>query len=155
MTTLLLGGHVFDSAMGQRRQSDVLIDGDRITRVGDCQRERQRSYGHRHEGMTILPGLINMHEHLTMRRTWGPPHKQFVLAEPYLVIRGVRGALASLRQGITTVRELGARSHMNVFLKTAIDFDMVPGPLTFSSCGRAHLGYRRPRLDLVHGGRRQ
>lgn len=129
MKTILRGGSVFDSTTGQRRQGDVLIEGDRIVSVGGYIKGGSKDADVVDvTGTTIVAGLINMHEHLTMRRTWGPPHKQFELPEPYLVIRGVRGALASLRQGITTARELGAKSHMNVFLKRAIDFEVIPGP---------------------------
>jgi imidazolonepropionase-like amidohydrolase len=78
--------------------------------------------------MTISPGLINMHEHLTLHRTWGPMWRQTELADPYLVIRGLRAALTVLKQGITTVRELAAPRHLNIFLKRAIQADMFPGP---------------------------
>lgn len=80
------------------------------------------------EANTVLPGLINLHEHLTMKRTWGPTWRQLDLADPYLIVRGVRGALAALRQGFTTVRELGAKNHLNVYLRRAIDAGLFPGP---------------------------
>lgn len=79
-------------------------------------------------GMTVLPGLINMHEHLTLRHTWGPNWRQTQLEDPFLVIRGVRAALAVLKHGITTIRDLAAPHGLNIHLKRAIAVDMFPGP---------------------------
>lgn len=127
MSIILRGGQVFDPTIGRLWRADVRIDGDRVAAVGpDLPPGDEREIDLR--GSTVLPGLINMHEHLTMRRTWGPPWRQVDLADPYLVIRGVRGALAALRQGITTARELGAKHHLNLYLKRAIAAGLFPGP---------------------------
>lgn len=84
-------------------------------------------------GLVLLPGLINMHEHLTMKRTWGPTWDQMDLADPYLVIRAVRAAMRDVQSGVTTIRELGAKNHLNIFIKRAIAAKAIPGPRTFAA----------------------
>lgn len=127
MDVVLRGGYVFDAVGGEVRAADVRIRDGRIAAVGpqlrgvDAEELDARA-------LTVLPGLINMHEHLTMRRTWGPPWQQTELDDLYLVIRGVRAALATLGRGVTTVRELGAKHHLNVHLKRAIAAGVIPGP---------------------------
>lgn len=124
---VLRGGSIFDAVRGEMLRADVRIRRNRIEAVATDLRAPEAEQVDV-SGMAVLPGLINMHEHLTMRRTWGPPWRQTELPDPYLVIRGVRAALAVLRQGITTVRELGAKHHLNIYLKRAIGAGLIPGP---------------------------
>jgi imidazolonepropionase-like amidohydrolase len=127
VTEILRGGRVFDPLSGDAPRADVAIDGGRITAVGPNLSDgtaTQTDIG----DMTVVPGLINMHAHLLDTRTWGPKGKQRELSDLYMVVRAVRASLGQLQQGITTVRELGARHHLNVFLKKAVDGRMFPGP---------------------------
>jgi imidazolonepropionase-like amidohydrolase len=77
---------------------------------------------------TILPGLVNCHEHLTMRRNYGgiAAHMKHPIA--FLAFCAMRSSIFSLSQGITACREMGAKAHINVSLKKAIDHGVVLGP---------------------------
>ena len=77
--------------------------------------------------VTLLPGLIDAHTHLTgdpKIGTW----ETLGRSEANDAITGVANALATVRAGFTTVRELGAYNHSSSALRDAIDRGEVPGP---------------------------
>ena len=70
---LLKGGRVVDPANGRDGVFDVLIDGDRIARVGrDLPIESGTTVVEVPSGFVVVPGLIDMHVHL---REPGQEHK--------------------------------------------------------------------------------
>src|SRR5262245_30898680 len=73
---LLKGGRVVDPANGRDGIFDVLIEGDRISRVGrDLPVERDARVTEIPSGLLVCPGLIDMHVHL---REPGQEHKETV-----------------------------------------------------------------------------
>jgi imidazolonepropionase-like amidohydrolase len=80
------------------------------------------------EGHTILPGFIDLHSHLTFRRTVGSPWGLHLDPEGLSAIRAARNALTLLRQGVTTIRELGAPHDLNLVVRDAIRRGIMPGP---------------------------
>lgn len=108
--------------------SDIVIEGDRITALvapGDGPQDAQRiDCG----GRTAIPGLIDMHAHLTLAGTT----MLAALAGDTALVHLISGktAEALLMQGVTTVRDVGGP----VFgLKMAIDRGLVAGPRVFPS----------------------
>ncbi len=85
-------------------------------------------------GLTVLPGLIEGHSHLLLHPYDEAPWTEQVLEEPVglRVARGVVHAEATLRAGITTVRDLGSEGagYADVGLKRAIAEGIVLGPRT-------------------------
>ena len=78
--------------------------------------------------LTLLPGLIDAHTHLTgdTDRGWQLRAAQETPGDRAL--RGARNAGLTLRAGFTTVRDLGASDFADVALMRAIDDGWVPGP---------------------------
>ena len=78
--------------------------------------------------VTLLPGLIDCHVHLSMELTrgWELQAVKGTPADAALV--GVVGAQKTLRAGFTTVRNLGDAGGESVALRNAIDRGMLPGP---------------------------
>ena len=84
-------------------------------------------------GHTVLPGLMDMHTHLT-----GQGHKnsyiEAVRFEPGdYAIRSVVYAERTLMAGFTTVRDLGDRYNLSIPLRNAIQQGVVPGPRIFTA----------------------
>jgi imidazolonepropionase-like amidohydrolase len=80
---------------------------------------------------TLLPGLMDMHSHLTIDFFTGSDWVTMPVMEtaPDWAIRGVRFADLTLQAGFTTVRDLGANAGFpDVALMRAIDRGTVPGP---------------------------
>jgi imidazolonepropionase-like amidohydrolase len=79
-------------------------------------------------GLTVLPGLIDVHTHLVGDvQTAGVPATTTSAAEEVLI--GVRHARDTIRAGFTTVRDLGSfRAFTDCALRDAIDRGDVVGP---------------------------
>jgi imidazolonepropionase-like amidohydrolase len=107
----------------------VLIDGERIVAVGSGLAVPPDARVIDLGGATLLPGLIDLHTHLTDS---GSMHWEEVLLKTtpgQAAIYGVRNALATLRAGFTTCRDMGPTwPYVDVDLRTMIDEGVVPGP---------------------------
>ncbi len=78
--------------------------------------------------LTLLPGLIDAHTHLTMdiAGDWVTRSVRELPADAAL--RGARNARKTLLAGFTTVRDVGAGGFADISLMKAIDDGMVDGP---------------------------
>jgi imidazolonepropionase-like amidohydrolase len=109
------------------RPGVVVIDGGRIRSVGPSQLPdgaRTVDLG----DMTLLPGLIDAHTHLTfdISGDWVTRSVRELPADAAL--RGARNARVTLLAGFTTVRDVGAPGFADVSLMKAIDAGFVMGP---------------------------
>jgi len=78
-------------------------------------------------GMTLLPGLIDMHVHLTSDpRLSG--YRKFEFTDNFWTVVGVANAKRTLEAGFTTVRNVGSKNFADVALKQGIERGYVPGP---------------------------
>ena len=84
------------------------------------------------EGKTILPGLIDMHVHLTSDSDVHG-YRRLAISDERATITGVVNAERTLMAGFTTVRNVGAGSYGDVALRDAINEGDIPGPRLFVS----------------------
>ena len=78
--------------------------------------------------MTLLPGLIDTHLHITLDPT-NPEGYYDTEQDPHeIVLRSVGNAQAALRAGITTLGDCGARNEIIFPVRQAIDDNVVVGP---------------------------
>ena len=84
------------------------------------------------EGKTILPGLIDMHVHLTSDAD-EHGYRSLAISDERAAITGVVNAQTTLMAGFTTVRNVGADSYGDVALRDAINEGDIPGPRLFVS----------------------
>ena len=81
-----------------------------------------------YRGKTVLPGLIDMHSHLTLAGD-GRTYEQMVLdPDEMMVLTGVQNALLHLRAGVTTLRDTGARNRTTFILREAMNRGYIVGP---------------------------
>lgn len=120
----------------------VLIVGERIKRIGGESELLNASNMPAGAdivdagGRTLIPGLINAHEHLTWRRTPGSWTDRVVSRSPsWFIARGAGHALLSIHEGVTTVRDVGAKADSALVLRDAIDAGVLVGPRILS-CGQ-------------------
>lgn len=78
-------------------------------------------------GVTLVPGLIDMHTHLDGDPTLGG-FSGISLPDAYAAIVSVPNAKATLEAGFTTVRNVGSGNWDDIALKAAIEMGKVPGP---------------------------
>jgi imidazolonepropionase-like amidohydrolase len=78
-------------------------------------------------GMTLLPGLIDMHTHLTSDPRFSG-YRRLQFTDNYWTVVGVANAKKTLEAGFTTVRNVGSANYDDVAIKQGIEQGMVPGP---------------------------
>ncbi len=78
-------------------------------------------------GMTLLPGLIDMHVHLTGEPTIGG-FNGLLYTDSFWTVIGVRNAATTLKAGFTSVRNVGSENFDDVALRQGIDGHFIVGP---------------------------
>lgn len=76
---------------------------------------------------TLVPGLIDMHVHLTSNAVYGG-YTGLQFTDSFWIAQGVGNAERTLRAGFTTVRNVGSSGYGDVGIKQAIDGGWVTGP---------------------------
>jgi dihydroorotase len=93
MKRLLKGGRVVDPANGRDGAFDILIDGDRIARVGRDLPADGAQVVEVPSGLVLTPGLFDMHVHL---REPGQEHKETVATGTAAAVAGGFTAVACM-----------------------------------------------------------
>ena len=83
-------------------------------------------------GHTLLPGLMDMHVHLTSDSNVHG-YRRLKISTPRSAITGVKNARSTLMAGFTTVRNVGAPGYADVALRDAINDGDVLGPRMYVS----------------------
>src|SRR5579872_7288786 len=81
---------------------------------------------------TCLPGLIDVHDHLTSDPK-DAGYESVGISVPRSTVTGVKNARVTLRAGFTTVRNVGAAGYSDVALRDGINAGEVDGPRMFVS----------------------
>lgn len=86
---------------------------------------------------TVIPGLIDAHTHIMAagdpgRSAWSAIYYEELIGETTL--KALHRAQASLRMGVTTLRDLGSRDYIDVAVRDAINAGLFAGPRLFV-CG--------------------
>ncbi|WP_237058639.1 Xaa-Pro dipeptidase [Microbulbifer sediminum] len=108
----------------------VAVDGDRIVSVEANAQVPEGALAL--AGMTLVPGLMDMHVHLTGSSDQHG-YRRLAVTSERAAITGVKNARTSLRAGFTTMRNLGASGYADIALRDAINDGDVPGPRLFVS----------------------
>lgn len=129
----LKGGRVFDSISGAARPATVVIQGNKIkavlppdvsgwsaeTRVVDV------------AGKTVMPGLIDMHVHMTYPNQDTPIDQRS--SEGAGVLRGQRNLRYFLESGFTSVRDLNGIINAAYLLSEWSAANAIPAPRVFTA----------------------
>jgi imidazolonepropionase-like amidohydrolase len=78
-------------------------------------------------GQTLLPGLIDMHVHLTSDPAFGG-YRGLEYTDNFWTVVGVANAKRTLEAGFTTVRNVGSANFDDVALKQGIEAGYIIGP---------------------------
>ena len=122
--SLFRNAHILDVERGDYLpDSSVLVEGDRILEVGGADLHAGEVQSFDLRGMTLMPGLIDAHVHVTavtadlaQLAEWSPA---------YITARAARVLVGMLRRGFTTVRDVGGAEYG---LAQAIEEGYLEGP---------------------------
>lgn len=136
----LVGGTLIDGTGGRPiRNSVILIDGERVTAVGTVD-SRPVPNGYlviSTEGMSVLPGLWDMHVHTMINGHGDYAHWDSTYVNNRSGVLGNTIMPASAKQllmaGVTSARDLGAPLEESIALRNAINSGKIPGPTLYVS----------------------
>lgn len=147
---------VFDGQSLRAGRTRVLVRDGRIVAVGDTVNAPPGTRRIDLAGMTLMPGLIDAHTHITYswRDTTRAPDDldEFFRGPVLTVFEAARNAEKTLQAGFTTIRDLGCFDGNDVQLAAAIQQGYVPGPRIVTS-GAMHLPWGgREDVHFPQGG---
>ena len=142
--TLIRAGHVLDVRSGsETADQTIIVSGGAIAGIAATSATPKNPQDREIDlrGMTVLPGLIDVHTHLTMETNFDPYHELSTsIAKSALI--GARNAKVTLEAGFTSVRNVGAEGFADVDLRDAINADLIVGP---------HMQVSGPALGITGG----
>jgi imidazolonepropionase-like amidohydrolase len=142
--TLVRAGHLLDVKTGKVADAQtIVVVGDTIQSIAPTASvtagagDAVVDLG----GMTVMPGLIDVHTHLTMNPEFDP-YRELISTSAKEAINGVVNARTTLMAGFTSVRNVGASGFVDVDLRDAINAGQVAGP---------HMQVSGPLLGITGG----
>lgn len=132
-TTVITADRMIDVANGKVvKQAAIIVNDNIITASGRLKDLTVPNEATRIDlgNATLMPGLMDMHVHLTSDAT-RHGYKRLEVSLPRAAITGVKHAKATLDAGFTTVRNVGAPGFADVALRDAINAGDVVGPRMF------------------------
>jgi len=141
---LIRAGHILNVRSGQESADQtIVVTGEKIAAIADTATTPSQA-GDREidlRGMTVLPGLIDVHTHLTFGSEFDPYTR--LSTDPVReALNGVRFAKITLEAGFTSVRNVGASGYSDVALRDYINAGYIPGP---------HMQVSGPPLGITGG----
>jgi len=133
--TILRAGRVLNVHTGELKANQaIVIEGDKIAKVAPSS-EVTPAAGDTTIDLpdaTVLPGLIDMHTHLTFELS-SLSYEGLKISTAREALHGARNAKRTLEAGFTTVRNVGAKDYADIALRDAINDGDVIGPRIVAS----------------------
>ncbi len=135
-TTAMVGGTLVDGTLKEPiRDSVILIEGERIIAVGTVASLPVPAGATviSTEGMTVMPGLWDMHVHLMLNGHSDYTHWDRTYLGQLRDVIMPASAKQLLMAGVTGARDLGAPLEDSIAVRDAIRAGRIPGPTLFVS----------------------
>lgn len=133
--TLIHAGRLIDGISDRASlQRTVVVEGSRIVAIEEgyrAPREGDRVIDLRDS--TLMPGLMDMHVHLTSEYSRTSELDRFKKDGPDVALDGAMFAERTLQAGFTTVRDLGDSFRASIALRNAVNAGKIPGPRIFAA----------------------
>ncbi|MBD7919621.1 amidohydrolase family protein [Cellulomonas sp. Sa3CUA2] len=134
MRTVIENGVLWDAVTPGVRPATVVVEGDRIADVLEGHRAVAADARVDAAGRTVMPGLVNMHAHLSFMYAVGHPGDFVRRPDHLLYAHAFRISRVLLAQGITRVRDMGGPRGIHLHVRDLIRDGVVLGPHV-TACG--------------------
>lgn len=119
------------------RMATIVIERDRITKLlpagiskAEWPKDAQLIDA---KGKTVMPGLIDLHTHITYVMDFGAAPEPFNENQADAALRAVDRLRYYIESGITSVRDVGSHGHAPFLLKNRINDGKLVGPRIFAA----------------------
>jgi len=132
----LIGGTLIDGYNGKPiRNSVIIIEGERIKAIGQAGQLAIPKGAEviSTEGMSVLPGLWDMHVHLMINGHADYDHWDKTYPPVFGSVIMPASAKQLLLAGVTSARDLGAPLKESIAVRDAINAGKIPGPTIYVS----------------------
>jgi imidazolonepropionase-like amidohydrolase len=130
-TLVLRGGRIFDGTGAPAREGTLVIERNKIAKILPAGSTDWPKDAHVIDvsGKTVLPGLIDLHTHLTYPLT----AEEFgvAISESDATLRASEKLRYFIESGITSVRDVGSQGDVTFRLKDWVSENRISGPRVF------------------------
>ena len=134
---VLKGGRIFDGTGAVVRTGHVVIERNKIIRILDEGKEDWPRDAQVIDvtGKTVMPGMIDLHVHLTeAEEITTPAGQNFAESDnSERTLLGVERMRFYIESGITSIRDLASRGMVPFYLKEWVRQNRIPGPRVFAA----------------------
>jgi imidazolonepropionase-like amidohydrolase len=132
-TVVLVGGRVFDGTGAAAKNATLVLERNRVGAVLDASDRSWPQDAHVFDvtGMTVLPGLIDLHTHIDYSEPDVPIEQ--AINPTHATLRGVERLRYYIESGITSIRDTGSKYDVPFRLKDFVAENRIPGPRVFAA----------------------
>lgn len=131
--TVLEGGRIFDGTGSPARDATLVLERNRVRAILAPSDRSWPADARVFDvaGMTVLPGLIDLHTHIDYSEPDVPTEQ--AVNPTHATLRGVERLRYFIESGITSVRDTGSKYDVPFRLKDFVAQNRIPGPRVFAA----------------------
>jgi imidazolonepropionase-like amidohydrolase len=127
---LITGATVVDAY--SEHQADVLIEDGAIKQIGDIDANSPVEIINA-SALYLTPGLIDCHVHLVLNGSPNIVDYVQTKSDSELMVIATANAIHTLKNGVTTVRDMGGKNFIELKVRDAVNSGAIPGPRILAS----------------------